>query len=71
MVEMLQRYYKLTILGTMGLVVKYQQQKKKRKANAEIFQKNSKSPILGPFWALFAQIWAQINFPGETCSFSF
>ena len=27
------------------------------------FSKNRKNPIFGPFWALFAQIWADINFP--------
>ena len=31
-----------------------------RKTNDKMFQKN---PILGPFWALFAQIWAKMNFP--------
>ena len=24
---------------------------------------SKKTPILGPFWALFAQIWAKMNFP--------
>ena len=31
-----------------------------RKTNDKMFQKN---PILGPFWTLFAQIWAKMNFP--------
>ena len=39
-----------------------------------IFQnisKNPKTPILGPFWALFAQIWAKINFHGKMVSVNF
>ena len=30
-----------------------------------------KNPISGTFWALFAQIWAKMNFPGKKCSVSF
>ena len=29
------------------------------------FLKNLKNHILGPFWALFAQIWATMNIPGK------
>ena len=29
------------------------------------FSKSKKKPILDPFWALFAQIRAKMNFPGE------
>ena len=29
------------------------------------FFKKKKNPTWGPFWALFAQIWAKINFPGK------
>ena len=29
------------------------------------FPKNSENPILRPLWALFAQIFAQMNFPGK------
>ena len=28
-----------------------------------MFQQIEKNPNLGPFWSLFAQIWAKINFP--------
>ena len=30
------------------------------------FFKYPKNPILGPFWATFAQIWAKTNFPGKS-----
>ena len=29
------------------------------------FFKKSKKTIFGPLWALFAQIWANMNFPGK------
>ena len=29
------------------------------------FSKNPKNTILGPFWALFAQIWAKMKVPGK------
>ena len=29
------------------------------------FSKNEKRTIQGPFWALFAQIWTKMNFPGK------
>ena len=29
------------------------------------FSKNPKSPILRALWVLFAQIWANMNFPGK------
>ena len=35
------------------------------KTNMTKFSKSKKKPILGPFWALFAQICAKMNFPGE------
>ena len=35
------------------------------------FSKNPKNAILGPFWILFAQICAKINFPGKKGSVSF
>ena len=35
------------------------------------FFKNPKKPILGPFRAPFAQIWAKMNFPGKKGSAGF
>ena len=35
------------------------------------FKKIQKEPIMEPFWALFPQIWAKINFPGKKSSASF
>ena len=35
------------------------------KTNMTKFSKSQKKPILDPFWALFSQIWAKMNFPGE------
>ena len=35
------------------------------------FSKSQKNSILGLFWALFAQIWAKMNFPGKKGSASF
>ena len=29
------------------------------------FKKSEKKTILGPFWALFAKIWAKMNFLGK------
>ena len=34
-------------------------------------KKIPKNPILGPFWLLFAQIWAEMYFPGKIGSVSF
>ena len=45
----------------MGLVVKYHFRLFPRN-NDEIFQKIQKTL----FWAPFAQIWAQMNFPGKS-----
>ena len=36
-----------------------------RKTNDKIFQKIQKNPILGPFWAVFAQMWAKMHFLGK------
>ena len=32
---------------------------------------NAKNPILGLFWAIFAQIWGKMNFPGKKGSDNF
>ena len=37
----------------------------KEKLTWQNVSKNPKNPILGPFWALFVQIWAKMNFPGK------
>ena len=37
----------------------------------KVFKKSKKNPIVEPFWALFAQIWTIINFPGKKGSLSF
>ena len=42
-----------------------------RKTNDKIFQKIKTKPLLEPFWPLFAQIWAKINFPGKKGSENF
>ena len=31
----------------------------------KFFKKSKKILFWGPFWALFAQIWAKMNFPGK------
>ena len=36
-----------------------------RKTDNKIFKKTPQNPILGPFWALYAQIWAKMIFPGK------
>ena len=41
-----------------------------RKNNDKIFQK-TENPTFGPFWALFAEFWAKMNFPGKKGSVSF
>ena len=33
--------------------------------------KNQKNPTWGPFWVLFAKMWAKMNFPGKKGSASF
>ena len=35
------------------------------------FFKKSKKTYFGPFWALFARIWAKMNFPGDKGSVCF
>ena len=35
------------------------------------FLQNPKNPILGPFWAIFVQIWGKMNFSGKKGSVSF
>ena len=35
------------------------------------FSKTPKKHFWGPLWALFAQIWANMNFPGKKGSVSF
>ena len=47
-------------------ILDYFQEKRMRK----IF-KNPKNLISRAFWAIFAQIWAKMNFPGKKGSFSF
>ena len=42
-----------------------------RKTNDKIFLKIQKEPILGPFWALFTQIWPKMNFPAKKSSVTF
>ena len=42
-----------------------------RKTNHKISQKILKNPISGPFWVLFAQIWAKMNSAGKKGSISF
>ena len=42
-----------------------------RNTNYKLFQKVQKETYLGPFWALFTQIWAKISFPGKKSYVSF
>ena len=42
-----------------------------RKTNDKFFLKIQKEPILGPFWALFTQIWPKMNFPAKKSSVTF
>ena len=48
--------------ATLVFILDYFQEK--------LFEK-IQNPILEPFWALFAQIWAKTNFPGKKGSASF